>query len=72
MGVEVADSVVGFGGCEDYVGAVVGEAGEVGAVFLGGERLDVFAFFGVVELEGVVCAGCDEEVAGVVEVEGCY
>ena len=72
MGVEVADSVVGFGGCIDYVGLVVGEAGEVGAVFLGRNWLDVFAFFGVVKLEGIVGAGRNKEFTVIVEVEGCY
>lgn len=58
VGGEVADGVVaGFGaGVEDALG-VVGEAGEVGAVFFGEEGLHVRAFAGVVELEGVVVAG---------------
>ena len=34
MGVEVADAVVGFGGCEDDVGLMVGETREVSAVLL--------------------------------------
>lgn len=72
MGVEVADAVVGFGRCVDDVGGVVGEAGEVGTVFLGGDTLDEFAFFGVEELEAVVGRGCDKELAVVVEVEGGY
>lgn len=71
VGVEVADAVVGARGCVDYVGGVVGEAGEVGAVFLGWDALDLFAFFGVVELERVVSAGCDEVFAVIVEVERC-
>lgn len=42
---------------------MVGEAGEVGAIFLGEELLHVAAFFRVVELEGGVVAGCEEELA---------
>ena len=72
VGVEVADAVVGFGRCVDDVGGVVGEAGEVGTVFFGGDSLDAFAFFGVEELEAVVGRGCDEVLAVVVEVEGGY
>lgn len=72
MGVKVADSVVGFGGCVYYVGLVVGEASEMGAVFLGWDWLDVFAFFCVVKLQGVVGAGYDKKFAVIVEVEGCY
>lgn len=71
MGGEIADGVVDFGGgVQDGLG-VVGEAGEVAAVFLGKEGFEVFAFFGVVELEGVIGAGGQEEFACVVEVEGC-
>ena len=69
MGVEVADTVVGFGRCVDDVGGVVGEAGEVGTVFFRGDPFYEFAFFGVEELEAVIGGGCDEELAGVVEVE---
>lgn len=49
---------------------MVCKAGEVGAVFLAHERLDEFAFFGVVEEEGVVGAGGQAELARVVKVEG--
>lgn len=70
VGVEVADAVVGFGGREDDVGLMVGEAREVGAVLLRWDCFYVFAFFGVVELEGVVGASCDEQFAPVVETEG--
>ena len=70
VGGEVADRVVAFGGgVEDRLG-VVREAGEVGAVFFREERLEVPAFFRVVELEGFVAAGCEEEFARVVEGEG--
>ena len=48
---------------------MVGEAGEVGAVFLAEEGLDGFAFLGVVEEEGVDGGGGEEEFARVVEVE---
>lgn len=66
---EVADCVVDFGaGINDGL-RVVREAGEVGAVFLGEERLDQLAFFGVVELQRLVVAGGEEEFARVVEVE---
>jgi hypothetical protein len=44
----------------------------VGAIFLGEEGLEVFAFLGVIELDGVVRAGGEEEFAVVVKVEGCY
>ena len=64
---EVADRVVAFGrGVEDRLG-VVGEACEVGAVFLREEGFQVSAFFGVVQLQGFVAAGCEEELARVVE-----
>ena len=54
---EVADAVVFFcAGVDDGCG-MVREAGEVGAVFLAHERFHIFAFFGVVEQEGVVGAG---------------
>ncbi len=68
---EVADAVVLFGARVDDGGGVVGEAGEVDAVFLAHERFDVLAFFGVVEEEGVVGAGGQAEFARVVKVEGC-
>ena len=69
---EVADAVVFFGAGVDDGGGVVGEAGEMDAVFLAHERLDVLAFLGVVEEEGVVRAGGQAEFARVVKVEGCY
>ena len=69
VGGEVADAVVFFcAGVDDGAG-VVGEAGEVGAVFLAEEGLDGFAFLGVVEEEGVDGGGGEEEFARVVEVE---
>lgn len=49
---------------------MVGKAGEVAAVLLREEGFEVFAFFGIVELEGVIGAGGEEEFARVVEVEG--
>ena len=68
---EVADGVVDFGaGVEDGL-RVVREAGEVGAVFFGEERFDLFAFFGVVELERLVVAGREQEFPRVVEVQRC-
>ena len=71
VGGEVADGVVDFcGGVEDGL-RVVGEAGEVAAVFLGKQSFDVFAFFGVVELEGIIGTGSEEKFTRVVEVEGC-
>ena len=67
---EIADCVIYFcGGIEDGLG-VMGEASKVGAIFLGEEGLDVLAFFGVVELEGVIAAGGNEVFARVVKVEG--
>ena len=54
---EVADAVVFFcAGVDDGCG-MVGETGEVGAVFLAHEGFYIFAFFSVVEQEGVVGAG---------------
>ncbi len=71
VGGEVADGIVDFcGGVEDGLG-MVGKAGEVAAVLLREEGFEVFAFFGIVELEGVIGAGGEEEFARVVEVEGC-
>lgn len=49
---------------------MVREAGEVAAVFFGGDGFGGFAFFDVVEGERFGVAGCDEVVACVVEVEG--
>lgn len=69
---EVAYAIVLFRARVDDGGGVVREAGEVGAVFLAHESFDVLAFFGIVEEEGVVGAGGQAELAGVVEVEGCY
>jgi len=67
---EVADRVVAFGaGVEDAL-RVVGEAGEVSAVFLAEQGLDMFPFFRVVELEGLVVTCCEQEFARIVEVEG--
>ena len=54
---QVADAIVFFGGGVDYGGGVVCETGEVGAVLLREQCFEVFAFFGVVELDGVVRAG---------------
>ncbi len=71
VGGEVTDGVVNFGGGVQNGLGVVGEAGEVAAVFLGEEGFEVFAFFCVVELKGVIGAGGEEELARVVEVEGC-
>lgn len=68
---EVADGVVDFGAGVDDRLRVVREAGEVGAVFLGEERFDQLAFFGVVELQRFVVAGGQQEFARVVEVERC-
>ena len=72
VGGEVADGVVDFcGGVQDGL-RVVGEAGEVGAVFLGEKGFEVFAFFGVIELERVIGTGGEKEFTGVVEVKGCH
>ena len=72
VGIEVTDAVVCFGGSVDDVGGMMGEAGKVSAIFLRGDAFDVFAFYGVVKLKGIVGASCDQELAAVVEVEGCY
>ena len=69
VGGEVADFVVELGAGIDDGGGVVGEAGEVGAVLLGEQLFHVPAFFGVVELDGAVVAGSQQELAGVVEIE---
>lgn len=54
---EIADSIIYLcRGIEDGLG-VMGESSKVGAVFLRKQCLDVFAFFGVVELEGVIATG---------------
>ena len=67
---EVADAVVFFCAGGDEGGGVVGAAGEVGAVFLAHEGFYVFAFFGIVEEEGVVGAGGQAELARIVKVKG--
>ena len=72
VGGEVADAVVFFSAGVDDGGGVVGKAGEVGAVLLAHEGLYVFAFFGIVEEEGVVGAGGQAELAGIVKVKGCH
>ena len=72
VGGEVADAVVLLGARVDDGGGMVREAREVGAVFLAHEHLDVLAFLGVVEEEGVVGAGGQAEFARVVKVEGCH
>ena len=72
VGGEVADAVVFFGAGVDDGAGVVGEAGEVGAVFLAEQGLNGFAFFGVVEEEGIDGGGSEQELACVVEVEGGY
>ena len=69
VGIKVADTVVGFGSCEDDIRMMVGEARKVGAILLRWHRLYVFAFFGVVELEGVVGAGRDKQLALVVKIK---
>ena len=69
---EVADAVVFLCAGVDNGCGVVGKAGEVGAVFLAHEGLYVFAFFGIVEEEGVVGAGGQAELAGIVKVHGCH
>lgn len=67
---EVADCVVAFGrGVDDGLG-VVSEAGQVGAIFLGEKRFDMAAFFGIIELKGLVAAGGQEKLAQVVKGEG--
>lgn len=68
---EISDGVVEFGGGVDDRGGVVCEAGKVSAIFLGKQRLDFRARFGVVELERVIIAGRQEEFARIVEVQGC-
>jgi hypothetical protein len=42
---------------------MVGEAGEMGAVLLREEGLDLFTLFGVVQQEGVVGAGGEAKFA---------
>ena len=69
---EVADAVVELrGSIYDRTG-VVGEPGEVGPVFLREKRFHFRAGFGVVQLQGVVVAGGEEEFALVVEIQGCH
>lgn len=66
---EVAYAVVLFRARVDDGGGMMRKARQVGAVFLAHERLDVLAFLGVVEEEGVVGARGQAELARVVEVE---
>lgn len=63
VGGEVADPVVDFGRGVDEGLGVVCEACERAAIFLRLELFGVCAGFGVVELEGVICAGEEEELA---------
>ena len=69
---EVADAVVFFCGCINDGGRVMGEACEVGTVFLTEERFDRSAFFGVIQQERVGRGGGKKEFTRVVEIEGCY
>lgn len=72
MGGEVSDRFVMFGaGVEDGCG-VVSKAGEMSPILLGQQLLDMLPLFGIVELEGVIVAGGDEQFAVVVEVERCH
>ena len=71
MGGEIADAVVFFGAGVQDGGRVVREAREVGAVLLREKQLGMAAFFGIIKLDGVVAAGGEEELARIVEVEGC-
>ena len=67
---EIADCIIYLcRGIEDGLG-VMGEPSKVGAVFLRKQCLDVFAFFGVIELEGVIATGSNEVFARIVEVKG--
>jgi len=50
----------------------MGEAREMCTVFLREERLDMPAFFGIVQLERVVVAGSKEKLSRIIEVEGSY
>lgn len=69
VGGEVADVVVEFGrGVDDRL-RVVGEAGKGGAVLLRLEFLCVGAGLCVVDVQSVVGAGKEEQLAGRVEVE---
>lgn len=58
VGGEVADAVVFFRTGVDDRCRVVRKSSKVGAVFLGEKGLYLLAFFGIVEEEGVVGAGC--------------
>ena len=71
VGGEIADGVIEFGGGVEDGLRVMGKAGEVAAIFLGKEGFDVFAFFGIVELKGVIRAGSEKKFARVIEIEGC-
>lgn len=67
---QVSDAMVHFSRGVDDVGGVVREAGQGVSVFL---RLQLFrmrAGFGVVELNGVIGAGEEGELAAVVKVDG--
>ena len=71
VGGEIADRVVEFRACVYERGGGMREAGEVAAELLGEDGLvAVRATPGVVELEGVVGASCEEEFACIVEIEG--
>jgi hypothetical protein len=45
------------------------EAGEMGAILLAVEGLDMLPFFAVVYLKSFIIPSCEEELASVVEVE---
>lgn len=67
---QISDSIVYFGAGVNDGGGVVGELGQGRAIFLALHFFGVRAGFGVVELDGVVAAGEEEEFPGIVEVDG--
>ena len=67
---QIPDPIIDFGARIDDTRGMVGEAGQRAAIFLALELFRVRAGFGVEELDGVVGAGEEQELAAVVEVDG--
>ena len=69
MGAEIPNGVFAFGTSIDNSLGVMGEPGEMAPVFLGQQSLLVGAVASRVELEGVIRASSNQELAFVIKVE---
>lgn len=51
---------------------MVSKAGEMGPILLGQQLFDMLSLSGIEELEGVIVAGGDEQIAIIVKVKRCH